>query len=66
MFSYRVLFFSFLVRIDKKDNMLLVMKLIVAMAEHSSIIVVWRNLRTFSDVKTIKHSPNKFDEVLSI
>ena len=55
-----------LLRIDKNDNKLLVMKKMIATAVSSSIIVASLNLRTLMDVRTIKHNPSKFEEVLSM
>src|SRR4051794_8327072 len=65
-FSYRVLVLSLRLRIAKKDKILLVIKLMVATAENSSIRVDCRSFSTLSEVKTIKQRPNRFDEVLSI
>lgn len=66
MFSYFTLSLLLLLRIDRNDKKLLVIKDIVAIAVNSSIIDVCFNFKTFNDVRTIKQSPSRFDEVFNI
>jgi hypothetical protein len=66
MFSYLLLSLSLLLRIDKKDKRLLVIKEMVAIAVNSSIMLLCFSLSTLREVKTMKQSPSRFDEVFSI
>ena len=63
--SYRLLF-SDLLRIERKDKILLLMNRIVATEVHSSINVVPFNFKTFNEVSTRKQIPNKLDEAFRI
>jgi len=64
-FSY-LLLFSDLLRIERNDKILLVMKRMVATEVHSSINVVPLNFRTFNEVSTRKQIPSKFAEVFKM
>lgn len=66
IFSYFIPSLPLLLRIDKNDKILLVIKATVAIAVNSSIIDVCFNFKTFREVKTIKQRPSRFDEVFSI
>ena len=55
-----------LLRIDKKESMLLLIKRKVATAVHSSIKVVSFSLKTFKEVSTKKQMPNRLAEVFKI
>jgi len=66
VFSYLILNLLLLLRIERNDKILLIIKEIVAIAVNSSINDVCFNFKTFCDVKTIKQRPSKFDEVFSI
>ena len=64
-FSYWILF-SDLLRIERKDKILLLINRIVAIEVHSSINVVPLNFKTFKEVSTRKQIPNKFAEVFKM
>ncbi len=66
IFSYRMLSLSLLLRIDKNDNILLTIKEMVAMAVNSSIRVVCFSFKIFNEVKTIKQSPKRLEDVFKI
>ena len=66
VFSYLILNFLLLLRIERNEKILLIIKEIVAIAVRSSINDVCCNFKTFRDVKTIKQIPNRFDEVFNI
>jgi hypothetical protein len=66
VFSYLILNLLLLLRIERNDKILLIIKEIVAIAVSSSINDVCCNFKTFRDVKTIKQIPNRFDEVFNI
>lgn len=53
-------------RIDKNENKLLLINIIVAKEVHSSINVVLSNLKIFIDVKTKKQIPRRFAEVFKM
>jgi hypothetical protein len=64
-FSYRAPNL-FVLRMERKERMLLVINISMASAVISSIIVVSCSFSTFSEVSTRKQNPSRFDEVLSI
>jgi hypothetical protein len=64
-FSYRALNL-FVLRMERKERMLLVINISMASVVISSIIVVSCSFSTFSEVSTRKQNPRRFDEVLSI
>lgn len=66
IFSYFSASLSFLLRIDRNDKKLLVIKDTVATAVNSSIIDVCFNFKTFKEVKTIKQRPRRFDDVFNM
>jgi hypothetical protein len=65
IFSYWLLF-SDLLRIDRKDKMLLLINRIVAIEVHSSINVVPLSFKTFKEVSTRKQMPSKLAEVFKM
>jgi hypothetical protein len=62
IFSLWALFFL----IARKESTLLVMNMMMAMVAISSRIDASFKLKILMDVSTIKQSPNKFDDALSI
>ena len=58
--------FTFLLRMARKDNKQLLMKITIAKAAPSSINVDSCSLATLTEVKTIKQKPNKLAEVFKI
>ena len=64
--SYILTSLSFVVRIDKNENILLVIKKIQATPVNSSIFVSWSYFDILSDVKTTKQNPNRFEDVFKI
>lgn len=66
MFSCTVLFFENFVFIDKKDKILLVIKSKAQIETASSIIVFCCMFSRRKEVSTIKQSPNKLEDVLSM
>lgn len=52
--------------IDKNENKLLLINIMVAKEVHSSISVVSPNLKTFIDVSTKKQIPSKLAEVFKM
>lgn len=65
MFSYLVDFFEVL-RIERNDKILLLIKRIAAIEVHSSIKVVSFNFNTFKDVSTKKQMPSKLAELFKM
>ena len=57
---------SVLLLIDKNENILLLINMIVAIEVHSSMNVALSNLNIFIDVNTRKQIPNKFAEVFKM
>ncbi|MEO8664918.1 MAG: hypothetical protein ABI462_05420 [Ignavibacteria bacterium] len=57
---------SLLVRIDRKEKMLLAVKKIDAIPVSSSIIVISLYFEILSDVRTIRQNPSRLDEVFSM
>lgn len=66
VFSYLILNLLLLLRIERNEKILLIIKEIVAIAVNSSINDVCFNFKTFREVKTIKQIPKRFDEVFNI
>lgn len=66
MVSYFSLSLSLLLRKDKNDSRLLIIKETVATAVNSSIKDVCLSFKTCSEVNTIKQRPSRFDEVFKI
>ena len=66
VFSYLILNLLLLLRIERNEKILLIIKEIVAIAVNSSINDVCFNFKTLREVKTIKQIPNRFDEVFNI
>lgn len=65
MFSYLTLRMVRLL-IDKKDNKLLVIKNMIAIAVSSSMIVASFSFITLSEVSTIKQKPRRLDDVFKM
>jgi hypothetical protein len=63
IFSYRLLNFSFVVRMERKEKRLLAINKMHATPVNSSINVTSLNLDILSEVKTIRQNPNKLDDV---
>ena len=66
IFSYFSVSLLLLLRIERKDKRLLVIKDTVAIAVNSSMSDVCFSLRTLSEVSTIKQRPRRLDEVFNI
>jgi hypothetical protein len=66
IFSYLIIFFSFILLIDKKEKRQLETNKIQANPVISSIIETSLYFEIFNDVKTTRQKPNKFDAVLKI
>ena len=66
VFSYLILNLLLLLRIERNEKILLIIKEIVAIAVNSSIIDICFNFKTLREVKTIKQIPKRFDEVFNI
>ena len=65
-FSKRSLILLFLLRIAKKERILLIMNKIIAAVVNSSTMVSDWSFNKRSDVRTIKQIPSKLDDVLRI
>lgn len=66
IFSYLIIFFSFILLIDKKEKRQLEINRIQATPVNSSIIETSLYFDIFNEVKTTRQKPNKLEAVLKI